>query len=195
MDHRGVIAMQTFSAVRILVILVYFLICTACGSPGDQPAQADDQSDSNGVATDINFIGGGTQSPDIEPEEEEYRSPTLSTDPAPTELTWLSTIEQAVRMAENDNLMKICVFFHNADCVDCPVIERDVLTDPEVISNSRNWLFVKIDTGRNPDRTRYYLQGADPPAFVFLDKLGNQYKKYIGTVSVDEFVTMLTTWR
>jgi len=79
------------------------------------------------------FYRGGTQSPDIEPEEEPYRSPTLSTQPPPTELNFFSTIEQAVRVAEGNDRYRICVFFFNDECDECRTIEQTVFLDPEVV--------------------------------------------------------------
>lgn len=189
------LAMYTFSPLRILVILVYFTVCTACGQPADQPSQNGSEADENPSATDVNFIGGGMQPPDIEQEEEPYRSPTLSMLPPPTELNFFSTIEQAVRMADSDDRYRICVFFYNDDCDECRTIMQEVFQDNDVIKETRYWLFVKIDTDTNRDRTQYYIQGAEPPAFIFLDKTGNGYRKYFGPVTSGEFITMLTTWR
>lgn len=187
--------MHTSSPIRILVILVYFMVCTACGSPSEQADQNANAADQDSSATDINFIGGGSQTPDIEPEEEPYRSPTLSTLPPPTELNFFSTIDQAVRTAQNDDRYKICLFFYNSDCDECRTIEQTVFQDPDVVSITRYWLFVKVDTELNEDRAQYYIQDGEPPAFVFLDKTGNSYRKYFGTVTSEEFITMLTEWR
>ena len=74
--------MLNFTPVRIAIILLYFVACTACGKPPE--VQTGTEPESSTIASDINFIGGGTQAPDIEPDEQEYRSPTLSTPPPPT---------------------------------------------------------------------------------------------------------------
>ncbi|MCX6644818.1 MAG: hypothetical protein NTY09_00450 [bacterium] len=187
--------MYTFSPIRLLVIMVYFLACTACGQPAGQTAQNSSDADQGSTATDINFIGGGTQAPDIQPVEEPYRSPTLSTLPPPTELNFFSTIDQAVRIAEGDDRYRICVFFFNNECDECRTIEQTVFLDPEVVKLTRYWLFVKVDSDQNQDLTNYYIQGAEPPAFVFLDRTGNEYRKYFGPVSSEEFITMMTGWR
>jgi thioredoxin-related protein len=186
--------MHTFSPIRVLVIMVYFLACTACGQPSGQAAQNNGDSNQGSAATDINFIGGGTQAPDIQQEEQPYRSPNIDSLP-PTELNFFSTIDQAVRIAGNDNRYRICVFFYNNECDECTTIEQVVFLDPEVIRISKYWLFVKVDASQNRDLTNYYIQGAEPPAFVFLDRTGNEYRKYFGTVSTEEFLTMLNNWR
>jgi hypothetical protein len=187
--------MFRFSVVRMAAIMLYFMACTVCGCPAHKPPPVEQNLPvSTAEATDINFIGGGTQAPVIE-DDNEYRSPTLSTAPPPTSLTWISSIDQATRLAERDNNTKVILWFRNDACSDCLSFERDVLTNPDVIGASAHWLFVKVDTERNEDRAEYYLHGADPPALVFLDKLGHEYRRQYGAVTPEEFVTMLRTWR
>jgi thiol:disulfide interchange protein len=98
-------------------------------------------------------------------------------------------------MTQRDKNYKIIVWFRDANCVDCLNIERDVFNDPDVIKSSDRWLFVKMDTALNADRANYYLHGGDPPALVFLDSTGNEYRRYTGTFTKAEFINMLQTWR
>jgi len=174
---------------------MYFLLCSVCGAPADDTATSEDTDSEGATASDINFIGGGSQTPDLEPEEEPYRSITLSTDPPPTSLTWIPTIEQAVRLAERDRNIKIIVWAVSEACVECQAIERDVLTNTDVIAVSRNWYFVKLDVDRNPDKAEYLLHGADPPALVFLDNQGYEYDRYYGAFTAEELEGMLIRGR
>jgi len=183
--------MFNFAPVRMFIILLYFLTCTACGHPADEPGQADEPVDNSTYASDVNFIGGGTQTPDVQPVEEPYHSPTLSTPPPPSNLTWLSSIEQAVRMSERNNRYRVILWLRNEGCDECAQIERDVFTDTDVISKSRYWYFVKVDTDRNPEAALDLLHGADPPALVFLDNRGYEYDRFYGTFSAAELATML----
>ncbi len=175
-------------------ILVFFLICTACGKPADQATQSSNQANDDLIATDVNFIGGGTQAPELIEEEEPYRSPTLSTPPPPTTLNWAPSIQHAMNAAEKNERYRIMAWFTNKNCIDCPVIERNVFTDGDVISASRDWIFVEIDTDKNLDAAEYYLAGASPPAFLAMDKLGHAYKRYYGSITAEDFKTLLETW-
>jgi thioredoxin-related protein len=185
--------MLNFTPVRFLIILLYFVACTACGKAPE--VQTDTEAEDGTTATDVNFLGGGTQAPEIEPEEPEYRSPSLSTPPPPTTIAWYPTIEQAVRVAQRNENKKIIVWFRNNECSDCITVEREVFTDPDVIALTRRWLFVKIDTDRMPERAEYLLAGGEPPAFVFLDENGNGYRHHYSSVTSEEFMTMLREWR
>ncbi len=187
--------MFNYSFVRIAVVTMYFLLCSACGTPADDPSSDQDSEDNGLTATDINFVGGGSQTPDLEPEEEPYRSPTLSGDPPPTMLTWIPTIEQAVRLAEHDRDIRIIVWAVSESCDECPGIERDVFTDPDVIAVSREWYFVNLDVDRNAEQAEYLLHGADPPALVFLDNHGYEYDRYYGTFTAAELENMLIRGR
>lgn len=185
--------MLNYTSARLIFILAFFLFCSACGGgteqPSDQPVE-----DEGRVADDVNYLGGGTQAPEREEEEEEYRSPTLSSDPPPTALTWVSSVEQATATARRDERKKVIAWFVNDRCNECRDIEREVLQNPDVIAESRRWLFVRIDTDDNPEAARYYLSGGSAPAFAFIDKYGAVYRRYFGSVTPEEFVTMLRTW-
>ena len=177
----------------MVFILVYFLMCGACGKPADTTQQS--TAGNENVASDPNNLGGGTAAPEITKDVEPYHSPTLSGGPPPVSLTRAPSIEQARRIAEGNNKYKIMAWFHGKDCVECPDIERNVLADPDVIKASENWIYVFIDVDVNPDRSEYYLKGGDPPAFMALDSGGYVYERKFGTVTKDEFLTMLTDWR
>jgi len=186
--------MLNHSAARIAVILLYFIVCTACGNPRDTGAQSSNPPSDVSTADNVNFLGGGTNPPEIPRQEEPYHSPTLSTPPPPTALTWVPSIGQAVRIIERDDKLKILAWFRSSSCVDCPAIERDVFANPDVIAASKGWVFVKVDVDANKEAAEYYLAGASPPAFLAIDKKGNTYRRKFGTVTVEEFVTMLKTW-
>lgn len=180
----------------IAFLLVAFILAAGCGgSRGQTDSEEDESATRETTADDINFIGGGTQAPEPIAEEQPYDSPFISDTHAPTTLNWQPSVGQAVRVAEGDNKYKIIVWFRSNECVDCLGIEREIFTNKDVLANSKRWLFVKIDTELMPDSAEYYLHGADPPALVFLDKLGNEYRRLYGTFTKDEFVTMLRTWR
>lgn len=188
--------MFNYSVIRMIVILLYFTLCSACGNPADTDTPVEENGDDGTTtASDINYIGGGTQAPDPIEREREYQSPMMSRDPTPTRLNWVASVGQATRAAgEANSNYKIILWFTNDECVGCTTVERDVFTDPTVLANSRKWLFVKMDTERNEDRVQYYLGDADAPAFVFLDKRGNEYRKYFGIVNAEEFANMLLIW-
>jgi len=185
--------MFNYTPIRMGLILIYFLLCNACGAPADTSQQS--AAGNENVTGDVNFVGGGTSAPEIPKEEEPYRSPTLSADPPPESLTRAPSIEQARRIAQGNNKYKIMAWFHGKDCVECPDIERKILADPDVIKASKNWIYVFIDVDVNPDRSEYYLKGGDPPAFMALDAGGYVYRKNFGVVTKDQFLTMLTDWR
>lgn len=182
-----------YTPIRIILILVYFLFCTACGAPSEQPP---DQPLAEGerVADDVNFLSRGTQPPSMEEEEPEYRSPTLSTAPPPTALTWVSSVEQAAATAKRDGHKKVIGWFVSDNCPECREIEEDVLQNPDVAAESRRWLFVRINTDRDPEAANYYLSGGSAPAFTFIDQNGGVYRRYFGSVTPEEFITMLKTW-
>jgi thiol:disulfide interchange protein len=184
--------MLRFSIVRIALVLIYFMLCAACGKPSNRPANTNQGALS--TAGDVNFIGGGTQPPNITPAEEPYHSPS-NLPSQPTALSWVSDINAAIQMAQRDRGYKIILWFRNSECAECVTIERDVFTHPDVLAASDRWIFVKIDTSLNSDRADYYLHGADPPALRFLDQQGHEYRSYNGTFTKDELVTMLRTWR
>jgi len=172
------------------------MVCTACGRPADRNASGGSSDDEGRTATDINYIGGGTQAPETEEGTSEYRSPTLSSAPPPTSLTWASSIDQAVRLAQRDERKRVIAYFYSENCADCRTIERDVFANPDVIAASRNWVFVKVDSEKNPELSEYYMTSSgSPPAFCFVDKMGHTYRRYFGLVTPEEFVTMLRTWR
>ncbi len=186
--------MFRYSYARITLILTYFLICSACGAPRDDTS-ADDQPDSQtSTASDINFIGGGSQLPDPVEEERPYDSPMIDTEAPPTRLNWSRSIRSAIRAAGERGDRKIIVWFTNPDCVECQAVEQDVFTHEDVLANSKRWIFVRLDTDQSRDQAQYYLHGSEPPALVFLDQRGNEYRRFHGTVTVEEFVNMLIIW-
>ena len=187
--------MFRFSAFRIAVMLSYFTLCAACGHPTPPNTnQTPQEASTTSTAGDVNFIGGGTQAPELTQEPEAYHSPSNISGP-PSALAWVSDIDAAVRRADRDRNLKIILWFRNTDCTECLQIEQNIFTDPDVLAVSDNWLFVKLDTAVNPDRANYYLHGASPPAMRFLDQMGHEYRRYNGAFTKEEFITMLQTWR
>jgi thiol:disulfide interchange protein len=188
--------MFKFSIARMIVVLLYFTLCSACGKPASQPQPTPDgENGTTSRADDINYVGGGTQAPEPLQKEEEYRSPTISREPAPTNLRWAPSIGAAVRITEDgNNNYKIIVWFTGSGCVDCTAIEQDIFKDADVLANSRRWIFVRVNVDDDPEQSEYYLKEADPPAFVFLDQRGLEYRQHIGIVTKEEFVSMLMTW-
>jgi thiol-disulfide isomerase/thioredoxin len=185
--------MLKHTPIRILFIVMYFLFCTACGAPSNQ-TQEQPAEDEGRVADDVNYLGGGTQPPSTEEEEPAYRSPTLSTAPPPTSLTWVSSVDQAAATARRDGHKKVVAWFVKNNCPDCREIEEDVLQNPDVAAESRRWLFVRINLDRDPEAGDYYLSGGTAPAFAFIDQNGGVYRRYFGSVTPEEFITMLKTW-
>jgi len=186
--------MRSIAPVRILLILAFFLTCSACGS-SDEPEQSATTDTGTTEATDVNYLGGGTAPPDTSPDPEEYRSPVISMPPPPTEISWAPSVDHAIRTAQRDEDKRILVWFRNDECGDCIMMERDVFTDPDVIAATRDWLFVRVNTEQMEEGSEYLLAGSQPPAMVFLDKMGNSYRKYNGTVDSEQFINMLRTWR
>ena len=179
-----------------IIILVLCLGVPFCNRPKEKtPGPSDQPPEDSKVATDINFIGQGTQSPDLSGNEKPYHSPTLSTPPPPTSLKWTASIQSAINIANKDNQYKIFVWFSSKNCEECITIERDVFTNKEVLKNSGKWLFVKLDAERDKNETEYYLKGGAPPAILCLDMMGHAYRKQFGPVTVEEMVTILQTWR
>lgn len=192
--------MFRFSIFRLAVLAAYFLLCMACGQPRAKVKvpgienQGNPDTGSVSTSSDINFIGGGSQAPEPANNPAPYDSPFISLKPDPTSLMWVSDISEAIRLAKRGKY-KIIVWFRKQGCAECIAIERNIFTDPEVFKVSRPWLFVKIDTEVNKDRAEYYLQGADPPALVFLDREGHEYKRYFGAFTRDELISMMTHWQ
>ncbi|HEX9744393.1 MAG TPA: hypothetical protein VGB30_03105, partial [bacterium] len=131
--------LSTHPVIRISLILIYFTLCQACGAPDNAPEQA---AQSN-VATDVNYIGGGTQAP-YETQEPEYNSPMIPDDHVPTALAWAGSIRQAISLAGSDRKYRIIVWFENQNCAECNQVRTDVFNDPDVIAETRYWLFVKV---------------------------------------------------
>ncbi|HDS30856.1 MAG TPA: thioredoxin family protein [Firmicutes bacterium] len=187
--------MFRYSIARMIVLLLYFTLCSACGKPAPQPDSGTaDTGETGSRASDINYLGGQTIGGDTEAKPEEYRSPMMSGDPPPTRLNWAPSVGVAVRSAEQQNKYKIIVWFTSKDCIDCMTIEQEIFKDSEVLANSKNWIFVRMDCDNDPDQCNYYLAGASPPAFAFLDQRGQKYRQHIGMLTTEEFVYMLKTW-
>ena len=188
--------MRPISNARIAFLLICFMVCSACGKPRDtSPKAAAEQPKSTGTASDINFIGGGSQIPEPPPQDRPYNSAATGMEENPTSLSWAPDVNMALRIANKNRDYKIIVWFRNPECPDCVKIEREVFTDPGVIRASHKRLWVKLDTGVNRDQAQYYLHGADPPALVFLDINGNEFRHYYGSFTKEDLVSMLTNWR
>jgi len=182
------------SIFRILLLLTYFALCSACGKPPEKKPPALQPEQPLSTASDINYIGGGTQAPSSNLPPEAYDSPMISAPPPPKSLTWVSDINTAVRMAQNNRRYDIMLWFRNDECQECLEIERTLFLDPDIIEAGRNWLFVKIDTRVNRERAKYYLGNADPPAFIVLDQKGYASRRQYGPVTKEQLITMLQTW-
>lgn len=182
-----------YTYLRVALILLYFTLCSACGGP---PEEAEtDPGDTTPQATDINYVGGGTQAPDTIQEPPPYDSPFISADPTPTSFVWVGDIRQAITMVQDDRSLRILVWFENRNCTECNTIKSEIFTDEDVLKSSRNWLFVLMDTERDRNQSDYMLGDADPPAVIMLDSSGNEYRRYIGTFDKEQFLTMLRDWR
>jgi len=186
--------MFNYTPIRMGLILIYFLLCTACGAPAETP-QEEPAADDGTLAGDVNFIGGGTAAPEMPADDEPYHSPTLSSGPPPETLTRAPSIEQATRILGNNNRLKIMVWFYGDECFDCREFERDVLADKDVIAASKDWIYVFVDVDINADRAEYYLTGGSPPAFMAMDAGGNVYRKRFGIVTKEEYLAILLDWR
>jgi hypothetical protein len=189
--NTEVFNMFRISIVRIAILMIYFTLCSACGKPHDTVAKKAAEQPSSTTASDINFIGGGNQVP----------TPVGATEPgsgtqgaSTSALTWAPDVDMAVSIAGGNRDYKIVVWFTNPDCDDCVKIEQTLFSDPDVIKASAHRLWVRMDTSVSKNQSEYYLHGAEPPALVFLDTSGREFRHYYGSFTKEDLVGMLTTW-
>jgi thiol:disulfide interchange protein DsbD len=97
----------------------------------------------------------------------------------PEGLTWIPYNEKSLTMAIGNNTPVIVDF--GADwCGPCRVMEREVFTDPEIMTLSRHFELLRVDLTRtHPDQKqilrKYDIKGV--PTIVFLNREGVELKR------------------
>lgn len=113
-------------------------------------------------------------------------------------LTWTtySAVFQTAK-GRSTGVRTMLYFMKGRDCPECMIIEQQVFSDPEVIKNGRNWVFVRIDVDVQKDIAEYY-NITSVPAFISLDSYGNVSRTHIcetdGSVDAEKFSRMLFDW-
>ena len=90
----------------------------------------------------------------------------------------------------------IMVDFSAEWCVECKVMERNVLSVPAVLQELRNVVLIRADVTRVDQSTKKLMQRFDvvgPPTIVFLDPEGSEISnaRVIGAVGVNAFLAQV----
>ncbi len=101
-------------------------------------------------------------------------------------------LDRAIASASKQGRM-IMVDFSAEWCVECKVMERNVLSAPAVLQELRNVVLIRADVTRVDQSSKKLMQRFDvvgPPTIVFLDPEGSEISnaRVIGTVDVNAFL-------
>lgn len=105
-------------------------------------------------------------------------------------------LDRAIASASKQGRM-VMVDFSAEWCVECKVMERDVLSVPAVLHELRNVVLIRADVTRVDRSSKKLMRRFDvvgPPTIVFLDPEGSEISstRVIGAVGVDAFLAKVT---
>ncbi|MCK5220866.1 MAG: thioredoxin family protein, partial [Candidatus Aminicenantes bacterium] len=113
--------------------------------------------------------------------------------PAASELNWESDLEKGKELAANqDKLVMIDTY---ADwCVACKELEEQTFSSPEVITELKKFILVKLDfTEKNEknEKIRKSLKVIGMPTVIFLSSDGKEINRFSGFYKKDKFISFL----
>ncbi len=101
-------------------------------------------------------------------------------------------LDRAIASASKQGRL-VMVDFSAEWCVECKVMERNVLSVPAVLQELRNVVLIRADVTRVDQSSKKLMQRFDvvgPPTIIFLDPEGSEISnaRVTGTVGVNEFL-------
>ena len=143
----------------------------------------------------------GMETPeDAEPEEsaaEDVRedagesSQTAETEEAGEGVKWLTSYDEAVRLAE-DKGRPIMIDFHADWCGWCKRLDEDTYVDPGVLSKSSGFIGLKVDTDVDGAiASRFGIRGL--PTILFIDHKGAEIHRVVGYRRAQQFMDEMDT--
>ncbi len=110
-----------------------------------------------------------------------------------SELKWESDLEKGMELAASQN--KLVMIDTYADwCVACKELEEYTFSKPEVISELKKLILVKLDfTEKNEEneKIRKSLNVIGMPTVIFLDPDGKEINRFSGFIKKDKFLNFL----
>lgn len=104
-------------------------------------------------------------------------------------IVWEANFESAMQRARVEN-KPIFIDFYTDWCGVCKTLDREVLPDEAVVSESRNWISIKINAEKRPDvASAYGVTGY--PTLVFAAKSGKPLSILPGMAPAPEFVKIM----
>ncbi len=104
-------------------------------------------------------------------------------------IVWEANFESAMQRARVEN-KPIFIDFYTDWCGVCKTFDKEVLPDKTVISESRNWVSIKINAEQRPDVAGAYgVTGY--PTLVFAAKSGKPLSILPGMAPAPEFVKIM----
>ncbi len=104
-------------------------------------------------------------------------------------IVWEPTFEGAMQRARAEN-KPIFIDFYTDWCSVCKSLDREVLPAEAVVSESRNWVAIKINAEKRPDVAGAYGVSAYP-TLVFAEKSGKPLSILPGFAPAPEFVSIM----
>ena len=104
-------------------------------------------------------------------------------------IRWEADFESAMQRARVEN-KPIFIDFYTDWCGVCKTLDREVLPQESVVSESRNWVSIRINAEKRPDVAGAYgVTGY--PTLVFAAKSGKPLSILPGMAPVNEFVAIM----
>lgn len=109
--------------------------------------------------------------------------------PKPKAIRWETSFENAMRRAKSEG-KPIMIDFYTDWCGACKVLDSDVYTDGSVISQSANWVSIKINAEKRTDVAAQYGVKAYP-TIVFAESTGKPIAITEGVGGVEHMVEQM----
>lgn len=132
----------------------------------------------------------GKQPSDLLPGQKPGNSPSKGM-PALKAISWESSFEGAMKKARAQG-KPVMIDFYTDWCHWCKVLDKDVYTDKGVITESSNWISVKVNAEKRTDIARAYnVTGF--PTIAFIESDGKPIDTIPGFAPMPEFLNLMRT--